>query len=49
MLAALHSDINSCKYGLVHSTSQHISQNGKSAKVKDGIISGTKFSGTIFS
>jgi hypothetical protein len=43
MFVALHSDTNSIKYGPVHSTGQPNSQKGRSAKVKDGIISETKF------
>ncbi len=47
MFAILHSDINSVKSGLFHPTSQPNSQKGRGAKVKDGIMSGTKFLGTI--
>jgi hypothetical protein len=45
MFAALHSDINSLKSGLLHLTDQPNSQKGRSAKVKDGIISETIFLG----
>jgi len=37
MLAVLHSDINSFKSGLLHSTGQPYCIKGRSAKVKDGI------------
>jgi hypothetical protein len=47
MFAALHSDINSLKYGLLHLTGQPDSRKGRSAKVKDGTISETKLLGTI--
>jgi len=47
MFAALHSDINSFKSGLLHLTGQPSSQKDRGAKVKDGIISETKFLGTI--
>ncbi len=47
MFAALHSDINSREFGIVHLTGHPNSQKVTSAKVKDGIISETKFSGTI--
>jgi hypothetical protein len=43
MFAALHSDINSLKSGLLHLIGHPNSQKGRSAKVKDGIISKTKF------
>jgi hypothetical protein len=43
MFAATHSDINCLKSGHLHLTGQPNSQKGRSAKVKDGIISGTKF------
>ena len=38
MFAALHLDINSLKYGLLHLTGQPYCKKGRSAKVKDGII-----------
>jgi hypothetical protein len=38
MFAALHSDINSFKSGLLHLTIQPYCKKGRSAKVKDGII-----------
>ncbi len=47
MFAALHSDINSRKFGTFRLTGQPNSQKVRSAKVKDGIISETKFLGTI--
>jgi hypothetical protein len=47
MFATLHSDINSIKSCLFHPTGQPNSQKGRGAKVKDGIISETKFLGTI--
>ncbi len=47
MFAAMHSDINSLKPGLHHLIGRPNSQKGRSAKVKDGIISETKFLGTI--
>jgi hypothetical protein len=47
MVAALHSEINSLKYGPIHLSGQLNSQKGGSAKVKAGIISETKFFGTI--
>ncbi len=47
MFAALYLDIKSCKSCLLHLTGQPNNQKGRSAKVKDGIISGTKFLGTI--
>ncbi len=47
MFAALHSDINSFKSGLLHLTGQPNIQTGRSAKVKDAIISETKFEGNI--
>jgi hypothetical protein len=43
----LHAVFNSLKSGLFHLTGQPNSQQGRSAKVKDGIISETKFLGTI--
>ncbi len=43
MFAAMHLDINSLKSGHLHLTGQPKSQKGRSAKVKDGIISETKF------
>jgi hypothetical protein len=49
MFAALHSDINSLKFGLLHLTGQLNSPKGRSAKVKEGIILETKFFGTISS
>ncbi len=45
--AALHSDINGFKSGLLHSTGQPNSQKGRATKVNDGIISETTFLGTI--
>ena len=47
MFAALHSDVNSLKSGLRHLTGQPYCQKGRLAKVKDGIISETKFLGAI--
>jgi hypothetical protein len=47
MVAALYSEINSLKYGLVHLIGQLNSQKGGSAKVRDGNISETKFFGSI--
>jgi hypothetical protein len=47
MFAALHSDFNSLKYGLLHLTGQLNCRKGRLAKVKDGIISSTKFLETI--
>ncbi len=47
MFAALLSDINSLKSGLLHLTDQPNYQKGRSAKVKDGIILEAKFLGTI--
>jgi hypothetical protein len=47
MFTAAHLDINSLKSGLLHLTGQSISQKGRSAKVKDRIISETKFIETI--
>ncbi len=47
MFAALYLDIKSCKSGLLHLTRQPNNPKGRSEKVKDGIISGTKFLGTI--
>jgi hypothetical protein len=47
MLAALHSDIKFPKYGLVHLSGKPNSKKGRTAKVKDGIISETPFLGTI--
>ncbi len=38
MFAVLHSDINSLKSGLLHLTGQPYCKQGRSAKVKDGII-----------
>jgi hypothetical protein len=38
MFAVLHSDINSLKSGLLYLTGQPYCKNGRSAKVKDGII-----------
>ncbi len=38
LFAALHSDINSLKSGLLYLTSQPYCKKGRSAKVKDGII-----------
>ncbi len=39
MFAALHSDINSLEYALLHLTGQLNCQKNGSEKVKDGIIS----------
>jgi hypothetical protein len=47
MFAALHSDINSLKSGLLLLTGPPYCQKGRSARVKDGIILDTKFLGTI--
>jgi hypothetical protein len=47
MLVALHSDINSLKSNVYHLTNQPNAQKVSSAKVKDGIISETKFLGTV--
>jgi hypothetical protein len=47
MFAGLCSDINSLKYSLLHLTGQPNCQKGRSAKVKNGIISETKFLGAI--
>jgi hypothetical protein len=47
IFATLYSDINALKSGLRHLTDQPKSQHVRSAKVKDGIISGTKLLGTI--
>ncbi len=47
MFAALHSDIHALKSGLFHLNGQSNSQRGRGAKVKDGIISGTKFLGAV--
>jgi hypothetical protein len=47
MVAALHSEINSLKYGLIHLIGQLNSQKGGSAKVRDRNISETKFFSTI--
>ncbi len=47
MFEAIQSYINSIKSGLLHLTGYRNSQKGRSAKVKDGIISDTKFLGTI--
>ncbi len=38
MFPVPHSDINSCKSGLLHLTDQPYCKKGRSAKVKDGII-----------
>jgi len=38
MFAALHSDINSLKSGLLHLTGKPYCKKGRSVKVKDGII-----------
>jgi hypothetical protein len=38
IFAALHSDINSLKSGLLHLTRQPYCKKSRSAKVKDGII-----------
>ena len=38
MFAALHSDINSLKSGLIHFTGHPYCKKSRSAKVKDGII-----------
>ncbi len=43
MFASLHSYINSLKPSLLHLSGQTNSPNGRSAKVKDGIFSETKF------
>jgi hypothetical protein len=43
MFVALHSDMNSLKSELFHLTCQPNSQKGRATKVKDGIISDTKF------
>ncbi len=47
MFTAAHLDIDSLKSGLLPLTGQSISQKGRSAKVKVGIISETKFIETI--
>jgi hypothetical protein len=47
MFAALHSDINSLKSGLLHLTGHLNSQLSSAKKIKEGIISLTKFLGTI--
>jgi hypothetical protein len=47
MFGTLHLDINSLTSGLFHLTGQPNSQKGRAAKVKDEIISETKFLGTI--
>jgi hypothetical protein len=47
MFAALHSDINPLKFGLVHLIGQPDSQKGRLALLKHKIISETKFLGTI--
>jgi hypothetical protein len=47
MFATLYSDINALKSGLCHLTDQPNSQNVRSAKVKDGMISEIKLLGTI--
>jgi hypothetical protein len=47
MFAVFHSDINCPKSHLFHLTGQANSQNGRSSKVKDGIISENKVLGTI--
>jgi hypothetical protein len=46
-LMQVHAMFNSLKSGLIHLTGQPNSQQGRSAKVKDGIISETKFLGTL--
>jgi hypothetical protein len=46
MFATLHSNINSVKSGLLDLTGQTYCQNGRLVKVKNGIISETKFFGT---
>jgi hypothetical protein len=43
MNVAAHSMLNSLKSSRFHSTRQTNSQKGRAAKVKDGIISETKF------
>jgi hypothetical protein len=48
MFAEMHLDINSPQYGLLYLTGKLNSQTDRSAKVKDGIISGTKFLGTFY-
>ena len=45
-LMQLHAMFNSLKSGLFHLTGQPNSQQDRAAKVKDGIISETKFLGT---
>jgi len=47
MSATLYSMFNSLKSGLLHLTGQSNSRKGRTAKVKDGIISETKFLGAI--
>jgi hypothetical protein len=47
MFVELYSDINSLKYGLLHLTSQPNFPKGRSVKVRFGVISETKFLGTI--
>ncbi len=47
MFVALHSNINALKSGLFRLMSQPSSQKGRAAKVKDGIISESKFLGSI--
>ncbi len=47
MFAATHSDINSLKSVLFHLTGQANDQKCRSAKVKFGIISESKFLGTV--
>jgi hypothetical protein len=47
MFEAMYSDINPLKSGLRNLTGQPNSPNGRSAKVKDGIISEIKLLGTI--
>jgi len=47
MFAALYSDINSLKSGLLRLIRQPNSQKGRADNVKDLIMSETKLSGTI--
>jgi hypothetical protein len=47
MFAALHSDINSFKSGLIHLSGQTNFGKARAAQVKDIIISESKFFGTI--
>jgi hypothetical protein len=47
MFAALHSDINSIKSGLIYLTGPPNSPKGRAGKDKNGIISATKLLGTI--